>query len=314
MRYILVLIFVFNFAFAKNVSPAHTYVAKGAVTDIVLVKDTLYASTSLGTVEVYDTKSKKKKISITLPTLINFYDEENPAKVYSIDVLKDKILILAEGEMGSRELYLYDGKLTKILDAKKRLTIKKAKFLDEYSIAFATLASEYGVFDMYSKKVRFIKQVSGSMFSDFQLNESKEHLAFTCESGEVFLLKAQNGVVERVFKGQNVDNIYKVDFKNNKIIGAGQDRRVSFYDISSKLSYYLGSEFLVYSVALSPDASLGAYAMNEKNDIGLFKTSDKSLQYVLQGQRSTLNTILFINKKYLLSASDDKYILEWRLP
>ncbi len=76
---------------------------------------------------------------------------------------------------------------------------------------------------------------------------------------------------------------------------------------------YDGS-FLLYAGALSPSLKFGAYAFNEQNDIVLFDLSTKSKVYTLKGQKSTLNTIVFASERELVSASDDQFIMIWRLP
>jgi len=40
----------------------------------------------------------------------------------------------------------------------------------------------------------------------------------------------------------------------------------------------------------------------------------KAKQHILKGQKSTLNTIVFVGENELVSGSDDQFILLWRLP
>ena len=138
--------------------------------------------------------------------------------------------------------------------------------------------------------------------------------ASSCESGEITLFDALSGKIIKVLKGANVDNVYKVDFKKEKVLCAGQDRRGIVYDVSSSAYDRFDGSFLIYAGALSPSLKYGAFAFNEQNDIVLFDLASKSKAHTLKGQKSTLNTIVFANDKELVSSSDDQFIMIWRLP
>ena len=76
---------------------------------------------------------------------------------------------------------------------------------------------------------------------------------------------------------------------------------------------YIEGSFLIYATALSPSAKKVALPMDEKNNISIYKRSSKSKIVELQGQKSTLNTIIFKDEKTLFSSSDDKTVMMWRL-
>ena len=192
--------------------------------------------------------------------------------------------------------------------------IKKAKFIDNHKALLALISNEVILFDIDNKKIIYRKQLSESSFSDFSLDEDKKRAAVSCESGEIFYIDVSNGDIIKVFKGANVDNVYKVDIKKDKIVTAGQDRRLGIYDIDTGSHKHIQVEFLIYAAALSPDAKLAAFAMNEQNDIGIVDVESMQIIHILKGQNATLNTILFTENKHLFSASDDPFILEWRLP
>ena len=105
-----------------------------------------------------------------------------------------------------------------------------------------------------------------------------------------------------------------IDFKNQIILCAGQDRRGIIFDTQSKSYERFDGSFLIYAGALSPSGNLGAFAFNEQNDIVIFDLLTKAKKHTLKGQKSTLNTIVFVNEKELVSGSDDQFILIWRLP
>ena len=123
----------------------------------------------------------------------------------------------------------------------------------------------------------------------------------------------KSGKVLKELEGQNVDNVYKVDFKSGMVSAAGQDRRGALYDAKSGKGSYIEGEFLIYATALSPSASKVAFAMDEKNNISIYSTSNKSKMALLKGQKSTLNVVIFKDENVLFSASDDNTIMVWNL-
>ena len=74
--------------------------------------------------------------------------------------------------------------------------------------------------------------------------------------------------VIKILAGYNLDKVFKVDLKNNKIITAGQDGRCVVYNLNNNKTYFLREEpnwFLIYASALSPSGKLGAYSSDENN-------------------------------------------------
>jgi WD40 repeat protein len=155
--------------------------------------------------------------------------------------------------------------------------------------------------------------MSESKFSDFALNEEKTEAVSSCESGVLSLIEVKSGKILKEFKGQNVDNVYRVDFKHGMVSAAGQDQRGAFYNVKTGKGDYIKGNFLIYATALSPSASKVAFAMNEKNDISIYNTASKSKIALLKGQKSTLNVIIFKDENRLYSASDDNMVMVWDL-
>jgi WD40 repeat protein len=69
----------------------------------------------------------------------------------------------------------------------------------------------------------------------------------------------------------------------------------------------------VYSVGLSPSGKIAAFGITEDSVISVINVNSKSELFTLTGHKSTLNTILFLDEKTILSASDDKEIILWKL-
>lgn len=304
---------LFISSYAKElVKPTYSLVASGTVQEMVYKNELLYVGTSNGTVEIFDTKQKKIIKTISLPDIKDFIGDLVPSKVYSIDLINDKLLIVAQGMKGYRNLWLYENEqLKKIIDIDKKFYLQKASFVDESKIVFALLSNQFGIFDIEKNEVTVLTQLSQSSFSHFKINEKRTKLAATDESGAIRILKTNDLVVEKRLKALNLDRVYQVDFKKKKVLTAGQDRKAVFYDSFS--SYELDFDFLLYSCALSPKAQYGAIAYNEQNEILVFDTSSKKYLYTLTGQDATLTQILFINEKEIFASSDSQTINFWSL-
>ena len=123
----------------------------------------------------------------------------------------------------------------------------------------------------------------------------------------------QSGKVLKRLQGENLDNVYKVDFQHGVVSGAGQDQRASVYNAATGRGSHIKGHFLIYATALSPSAEKVAFAMDEKNNISIYRTATKSKIALLKGQKSTLNMIIFQDENRLFSASDDNTVMVWDL-
>lgn len=297
---------------ANPLLPTKRLVASGGVTDLVINNSKLYAATSSSSVDIFDIKTKKFENKIVLPKIRDFMGDIINSKVYSVDVLNNKVLILSQGKKGGRNIDIYEnGKLTNIISDKKRLFIGRAKFINKDKIIFSLLSNQLFLYDLKQKTKIYSKQISQSRFSYFSLDEKKEKIVIADESGNLQLLNVSSGELIKTFKNQNLDNVFQVDFKNDKILTAGQDRRAVFY--SKNQIYYKESNFLIYSCALNKLGNLGAYSSNENNDVTVFDTSSKIDLFKLTGNKMTISKIIFLNSNEIIVASDDKNINYYKL-
>ena len=314
MRYLIIFLLFFIQLNAKDLKPTFVYKGSGGVTDLVYKDAKLYSATAEGTVDIYDTTEQKLIKTIKVPNIKDFIGDDVPSKVYSVDVLEGKIMIVSQGKMGYRRVHIYtEDKLNKVISVDKSYTISKAKFIDKDTLLIALLSNELILFDIKNDKELYREQISASKFSGFALNEKKDEVLLVDESGELKIIAINNGKVLKEFKGQNVDNVFQVDYKNGMMITAGQDRRCAIYSKDGRTSYYKNGSFLIYSVGLSPSGKIGGFAGDEDNNVLLFNTSSKSDLYKLGSHKATISSILFINEKELFTASDDNHINYWKL-
>ena len=299
---------------APTVSPLATIEVNGMAKDMVLANGHLVIATDMGHIEVYDTADLKKIKEVSIPDVKDFMGDVMPARVMSTDATGNKYLLLSDsGKGGYSNLYIYDSALKQLLSADDKEAIIKARFIDDTHILLGYLSNEVALLDINTKKERYRVQLSESKFSDFALNEDKSQAVFACESGVLNVVDVQSGKVIRQLQGQNVDNVYKVDYKQKTVSAAGQDRRGALYDVTTGKGSYIQGDFLIYSTALSPSASKVAFAMDEQNNISIYHTSDKTKIALLKGQKSTLNVIIFKDENRLYSASDDSTVMVWDL-
>jgi len=296
-------------------APVASIDINGTAKDMVLHENRLLIATDMGHIEVYDATSREKIKEVHIPDVKDFMGDVMPARVMSADTLNDQYLILSDsGKGGYSNLHLYkDGKLVKLLGPEDKEAIIKARFIDETHILLGYLSDEVALLDTTSKKELYRTQLSESKFSDFMLNETKTQAVFACESGVLSVVDVKSGKVIEELQGQNVDNVYKVDYKSGTVSAAGQDRRGALYDVKSKKGSYIEGEFLIYATALSPSAKKVAFSMDEKNNISVYSTSSKSKIALLKGQKSTLNVIIFQDENRIFSASDDNTVMVWDL-
>ncbi len=299
---------------AVLIKPYKVINTSGGVLDFVYRDGLVYVATSFGTVEIYNLNSRKRLKNIKLAYINTFDGDKTAPKVFSVDLSPDKkkIVIISQDELGT-ELFIEDnGKLIKLISSKKRLTMTEARFISNNMVLIGLLSSHIILYDIDAKKVVYKKQIDSSSFSDMALNELKTKVAITNESGKIIIVDPNNGLVLKVLEGGNVDKIYQLDYRAKHILAGGQDRRLILYnEYDNKIRRY-DSNFLVYTVGLSPSVGLLGFSVNEDSDIAIISlNSDKT--YILKGHSANLNRIYFIDDKTILSGSDDNKVIIWRL-
>ncbi|WP_373036127.1 nitrate reductase [Sulfurimonas sp.] len=299
--------------YSKDISPIFKLRSVGFVSDFVVYADKLYAANDMGTVDIFDLKSKKIINQIILPPVTTAMNKLIAANILSVDYLNSKVLIVSVGRDSFRNVWIYENnELKNIVDERKKLSIKEARFLNDEQIIFGTLGSEIILHDTHEQYNIYKSHISQSTLGDMQLSFDKTEIVFADESGAVKLLDAKSSKVKKNYTPQNLDNIYHVAHNNGVIITAGQDRRVAVYQEGQK-GYYIKSNFLVYCVGLSPSAEIGVFTSGEENYLQLFNPKTKEQGDRLVGHNKSVNQIRFINEKELFSSEGRRDIFYWRL-
>ena len=299
----------------ETYAPAQEIVVDGMAKDMVVYGQNVYVGTDRGKLQVYDYKARTFVKEVKLPEVKDFVGDMVPARVQSVDAIDGRYLILSDsGKGGYSNLWIHENNTTtQLISAEDKDAIVKARFVDRDHILLGFLSDEVALYDVKKKKERYRFQLSESKFSDFALNETKSEAVFSCESGVLSVVDVASGKVIRELKGLNVDNVYRVDFKQGIVSAAGQDRRGAIYDAGTGKGEYIEGSFLIYATALSPSAKKVAFAMDEQNNISIYKVSTKSKIALLKGQKSTLNVIVFADENTLFSASNDNTVMVWKI-
>jgi WD40 repeat protein len=300
---------------AQEYHPVRQIQIEGFAKDMVLRGDHLVIGTDKSSLLVYDYVQEKFVKRITIPKIKDFMGDIIPARVASVDYLEGRYLLLSDsGKGGYADLRIHENNVTKqILSSEDKKPVIKARFIDKDHVLLGYLSNEVSLLELSTKKELYKFQLSESKFSDFALNGDRSLAAFSCESGEITVLQTRDGKVLKRLNTINLDNVYKVDIKKDYVVGAGQDRRASWYNWKTGTGGFFQASFLIYAAGLSPSAQRAAYAMDEQNNITVYNLLTRSKIAVLKGQKSTLNSIIFKDDHTLFSASDDNFVMMWQI-
>ena len=225
------------------------------------------------------------------------------------------MLAVTQGIHGFRNVLIFENsKPHQIIDAERdKLMVKKARWITGNTILLGLLGNDLIIFDVAQKKSVRKSNISPYTFSDFSLTADKKFVFTADESGVVHQIDLRTVEVKKEFQGMNVDNIYQLVYQNGVIITAGQDRRVGVYQTITGDHYFLQKNFLVYSVGLNADGSIGAYSATEENDISIFMTASRKETFVLKGHQSVVTKMVFVDDHTFISAGDDQYLMIWEI-
>lgn len=299
MRVFITILLLFKFIFAAEF--LGEIKTNYPVTNLLLKDKNLYISTDSGEVLVYDVEQSKTIKTINLPQISSYFETKSP-KVFSTDAFGDKILILSEDDYYKRAIFIYEnGALNKIkLDNE---SVKKALFINENLIVYASLSSEISFFDLNKKEVTFEYKFSTSSLGDIEILD--DILIVGCESGEIYKFSLdENRVLDTILAHK--DNIYDLYINGkDEFISGSADKNAVFYKDGNLKSFQ--TKFLVYAVGMSEKYL--AFMSDENSDISVFNKSFKRIDFIKTNQ-STLNAII-IYKELIFSSAYEKNVKIW---
>ena len=112
-----------------DIRACREFVASDQVNDIRFHQGKLFAGTDKGTVDIFDLRHSDPIYRIVFDFVKTGRGDLVPANVQSLDLYQNKIAILTIGDDGFSEVWLYErGELKKVVDAKRRLIVKRVRF------------------------------------------------------------------------------------------------------------------------------------------------------------------------------------------
>ena len=312
-------LFCINLFALQTITPTKVYNINGAVMDSVYQNNKIYASTNSGVVDILDMNTNKIIKEIKIPQIKDFMGDLIDNHVTSIDVIGDRLLIVAQAQHGKNEIFIYKDNLEKIISVEKKLSINKARFITKDKFIFVTLDSELYTYDMIQNKiiskldVRNEDSEFNSKFSDFCFNDDKTKIALADESGIIKIVDLGQNKIIKMLKDGNLDNVFKVQWKENILITGGKDKKSILYNLNKNTKKIVNSDFFVYGVALSDNLKLGAYSIDPQNNVVVFETNSLKKLYKLTGTNMTITSIVFLSNDEIIIASDSKKINYYKL-
>ncbi|MFG5114331.1 WD40 repeat domain-containing protein [Campylobacter lari] len=275
-----------------------------------LIGNSLLIGLDNGEINQYSIQDKKLQKITQLDKIKNFYEENLSPRIYSIDYLNGAILILSEGDFGSKKLHVYKNKQLLSYDLAND-GVKKALFLDDNTILLALLGSNIELFDLKTKSVVKNFTFSSSSLSDVVLNETKTQLVAGFESGEIILFDVKKWQKIKSYKNIHKDNIYQLDFKNTVIASCSTDRKLGI--VQNDQEKNIERNFLIYTCALNKNGSIAAFGDNEKNIIEIIDTKNLKSIKKFQNKDFLLEYLIFLNDHELISAGYEDKIIFWSI-
>ncbi|EAI0016378.1 WD40 repeat domain-containing protein [Campylobacter upsaliensis] len=283
------------------------------VTALKLEEKSLYIGTDEGEIYILETQNLKgqdEDLFLNEPFVkfekVQNYYETLGAKIYYIDVLNNKMLVLSEGDFGSKNLSIYENNHLKQTKKLEFEGVNRAFFIDENTLLVGLIGSEVKLLNLDFKELKSFK-FSHSSLNDIVLSENKKSFVAGFESGEVELFDLEKWQILKNYNAMHKDNIYQVSYKNGVILSCGTDRRVGV--IRKEEQNFLQKDFLIYACALSPSGKLAAFSDNNSGITELFETATLKSVKKFEDLDMMSEFIVFLDDSTLLISGFGKVIL-----
>ncbi|WP_066389234.1 WD40 repeat domain-containing protein [Helicobacter himalayensis] len=304
--------FLLTLGFGAPLQPKLELKIKYEISSLELQEDTLFVSTTQGVLLVYDIKNPQNPIlkqTITLPSYKDFFDNSYKPKIYNTATnAQGEILIIAANGNSTRDIFLQkNDKLELLLEDQN---IAKAAWVSPTEVIFGFLSHEIALFNVATKTLIYQNQITNSSFSDMLYNAKDRILYTTGESGAIYIIDPESGALIEKISNINKDRVFQIAFGDNKLVSAGNDRRVGVYTLESgtKLTRTdsLKTNFLVYSVGISQNGENIAYMSDEFGEITITNSHNLNApKIILKGVNGVANSIFFYKDFVIVGCDGD---------
>ncbi|ASM36425.1 WD40 repeat domain-containing protein [Campylobacter sputorum] len=303
-----VILFLIFLTLSYGIEPYDKIELSSNAMSMNLDRNLLFIATDNSSVEVYDINLSKMLEPIKLPYIKTYFSDEIPAKTFSIDTFKDKVMILHEEDFGKKAISLYKKSGLNTINLKNE-SIKKALFLDENTALLASISNEIYYFDINSSKVIFSFKFSTAALGDITLSKDKKMLYVADEGGTIYVFDTQKKEIVNKFNAHK-DSVYSIDCGNSVVVTGSADKNIVV--IKDLKMNFVTSSFLVYCVGISSSGKVFAYMDGENSDITIRDTLSMQKITTLQTSMNTINSIIFIDDATLIASGYGNEILFWR--
>ncbi len=304
--------FLLTLGFGAPLQPKLELNIKYEISSLELQEDTLFVSTTQGVLLVYDIKNPQNPIlkqTITLPSYKDFFDNSYKPKIYNTATnAQGEILIIAANGNSTRDIFLQkNDKLELLLEDQN---IAKAAWVSPTEVIFGFLSHEIALFNVATKTLIYQNQITNSSFSDMLYNAKDGILYTTGESGAIYIIDPESGTLIEKISNINKDRVFQIAFGGDKLVSAGNDRRVGVYTLESgtKLTRTdsLKTSFLVYSVGISQNGENIAYMSDEFGEITITNSHNLNAPKItLKGVNGVANSIFFYKDFVIVGCDGD---------
>ena len=129
---------------AMVLSPVLEIPVNGTTKDMVLRGNELLIGTDSGVLQVYDYEAKAFTHTVALPPVKDFVGDMIPPRVFSIDKIEERYVLLSEsGKGGYANLWIHENNgTTQLLSHTDKIAAIKARFINKEQILLGLLSNE----------------------------------------------------------------------------------------------------------------------------------------------------------------------------
>ncbi len=285
------------------------------ISDLFVTKNIITIATLKGSIQQIDLKTGKRILSHKFEKITDFRGDLIDAEVFHIEPYGDTIIALVHGLQGKNDVYfIYQSEIRKIVKGSDfNSIIIDIQTIKNKSLILGFLSHELMSIDLESHSSIFSKQISPYIFSCFATNDKQDMLVSSGESGIIYLIEPQSGKIVKSISGLHKDNVLSISLGQKLIISGGKDRRITFYNLISKKSWFFRNDHFVTLVNQSKDSKYTTWYNDLTNTIYIYNIDAKVITRKYNGHSAMVTKIEFIEDHRIISCDEKGIIHIWSL-